>query len=162
MATDPPADLELTPINGKPRTMREMLTTFHLVFAALDPFTYESGWIIDTVGRIFRVYDDADCRVAWLVTGTADEAREFLGPWAEEILTFADPDRTAVKALGLERLPALVHVRPDLSVAGTAEGWDPATWRDVTAELSRAMRWTHPVIPAAGDPAAYAGTPALG
>ena len=161
MATDPPADLELAPINGKTRSLRELLTTFHLVFVALDPYTHESGWIIDTASRIFRVYDDADCRVAWLVTGTAQEAREFLGPWSNEILTFADPDREAVKAFGLERLPALVHVRQDLTIAGAAEGWDPVQWRAVTHNLSQVMGWTKPNIPAAGDPAPYEGAPAL-
>ena len=139
-----------------------MLTTFHLVFVALDPYTHESGWIIDTAGRIFRVYDDADCRVAWIVAGTPEEAREFLGPWADEILTFADPDRTAIKAFGLERLPALVHVRQDLTIAGAAEGWDPVAWRTITDNLSAVMKWTKPPIPAPGDPAPYDGVPALG
>jgi hypothetical protein len=160
VATDPPADLELAPLNGPPRSLRELLTTFHLVFVALDPYTHESGWIIDTAARIFRVYDDADCRVAWLVAGEAGEAREFLGPWADEILTFADPERAAIKAFGLERLPALVHVRQDLSVAGVAEGWDPNAWRKVTDNLSAVMHWTRPPIPAPGDPAPYQGVPA--
>ena len=40
-----------------------------------------------------------------VVTGTAGESRQFLGPWANTLLTFADPDRIAVKSFGLERLP---------------------------------------------------------
>ncbi len=134
---------------------------FHLVLVALDPYTYESAWILKTVARILRVYNDADCRVALLVTATPAEARMFLGPYADEFLTFADPDREAVKALGLERLPALVHIRQDLSVAGASEGWDPPAWKAITERLSRAMGWTRPVIPAAGDPAPYEGSPAI-
>ena len=161
MATDPPADLELKPLNGDAQTIQGWLTMFHLVVVVLDPFTYESAWLLKTVARILRIYDQADCRVALLVTATPDEARMFLGPYADEFLTFADADRTAVKAMELERLPALVHIRQDLSIAGVSEGWNPEEWRAITAELSRAMRWTRPVIPAAGDPAAYEGTPAL-
>ncbi|MBW3580418.1 MAG: hypothetical protein KY447_11785 [Actinobacteria bacterium] len=160
--SDAPADVALTPINGSSHTLAQWLTTFHLVLGALDPFTSESAWLLPTVARIFRVYDQADCRVAILVTCTAEEARQFLGPYAREFLTFADPDRQAVKGLGLERLPALVHIRQDLSVAGAAEGWHPDEWRSVTDELSRAMSWSRPAIPSPRDPAAYEGTPALG
>ena len=159
MPTDAPGELALTPINGSPHTLAQWLTTFHLVVAALDPFTSESAWLLPTVARIFRVYDQADCRVALLVTCTEEEARQFLGPYAREFLTFPDPDREAVKGLGLERLPALVHIRQDLSLAGVAEGWHPAEWRAVTDELSRAMSWSRPTIPSPRDPAPYDGTP---
>lgn len=159
--TDVSADVALTPINGSPHTLGQWLTTFHLVLGALDPFTSESAWLLPTIARIFRVYDQADCRVALLVTCDAEEARQFLGPYAREFLTFADPDRQAVKGLGLETLPALVHVRQDLSVAGVAEGWHPSQWRELTDELSRAMSWSKPTIPGPNDPAPYDGTPAL-
>ncbi len=160
--SDAPADVALTPINGDAHTLAQWLTTFHLVLGVLDPFTSESAWLLPTVARIFRVYDQADCRVAILVTCTAEEARQFLGPYAREFLTFADPDREAVKGLGLERLPAMVHIRQDLSVAGVAEGWHPDEWRSLTDELSRVMSWSRPVIPSPRDPAPYEGTPALG
>ena len=162
MATDPPADLELTPLNGQPQTVEGWVTMFHLVVVVLDPFTYESAWILKTVARILRIYDQADCRVALMVTASPAEARMFLGPMADEFLTFADPDRTAVKALGLERLPALVHLRQDLSIAGVSEGWDPPEWKAITEYLSKAMHWSRPVIPGPGDPAPYEGTPAAG
>jgi hypothetical protein len=164
MVTDAaPADLELAPINGREsHTLREWLTTFHLVTVVLDPFTAESAWLLPTVGRILRVYDDSDARVS--ITVTCDEvgARQFLGPYAKEFLTFADPDRTVVDAFGLDTLPAIVHVRQDLSIASAAEGWDPDGWREVTEGLSRAMSWTAPAIPALRDPAPYPGTPAKG
>ncbi len=159
MPTDAPGELALTPINGSPHTLAQWLTTFHLVAAALDPFTSESAWLLPTVARIFRVYDQADCRAALLVTCTDEEARQFLGPYAREFLTFPDPDREAVKGLGLQRLPALVHIRQDLSLAGVAEGWHPAEWRDLTDQLSRAMSWSRPTIPSPRDPAPYDGTP---
>lgn len=162
MGTEAPADLELAPLNGAAKPLRAWLTTFHLVAAVLDPFTSESAWLLPTVSRIFRVYDQADCRVGIVVTCSPDEARQFLGPYAREFLTFADPDRAVVKGLGLGRLPALVHIRQDLSIAGAAEGWDPDEWRALTDNLSKAMSWTRPMIPTETDPAPYAGTPALG
>lgn len=162
MVTEAPADLHLTPLNGNGLPLRGWLTTFHLVAAVLDPYTPESAWLLPTVGRILDVYDEADCRVAVIVTCTPEDARLFLGPYAEQFLTFADPDRSAVKAFGIERLPALVHVRQDLSIADVAEGWEPEQWRSLTENLSRAMSWSRPVIPAFDDPAPFAGTPALG
>lgn len=162
MVTEAPSDLTLTELGGRNHTLLEWLTTFHLVVAALDPYTSESGWLLPTVARILRTYDDADCRVALLVTCAAEEAQQFLGPYAKEFLTFADPDRSVVKGLELERLPALVHIRQDLSIAGAAEGWIPAEWRHVTENLSLAMSWSRPTIPGPRDPGAYEGTPALG
>jgi hypothetical protein len=162
VASDPPADLLLTPLKGKGRTVGQLLTTFHLLLIALDPFTDESAWILPTAARIFHVFEQADCRVAWLVAGTADECRQFLGPWAEEVLTFSDPDRTAVKAFGLSRLPAILHVGMDGKLGSWAEGWRPMEWRKVTDELARVTSWGAPKYPMPGDPGSFEGSPALG
>jgi hypothetical protein len=96
------------------------------------------------------------------MTCDADDAKAFLGPYANEFLTFVDPDRQVVKGLDLERLPALVHLRQDRSVAGVAQGWRPQEWREVTEGLSEVMDWSRPVIPGPRDPAPYEGSPALG
>ena len=53
-----------------------------------------------------------------------------------------------------------MHIRQDFSIAGTAEGWDPEGWREVTDNLSNVMSWSRPIIPAPSDPAPYEGTPA--
>ena len=163
MASNPPPDLTLTPINGKSRTVRELLTTFHLVFVALDPFTNESAWVLPTAARILTNFNEADCRVAWLMAGaTPQECRQFLGPYASSILTFADPDRTTVKGFGLERLPALVHLGINGEIVGAAEGWNPPEWRAITDRLAKMMSWLAPVIPLAKDPGPFPGTAALG
>ncbi|MGK2950074.1 MAG: hypothetical protein ACSLFP_15995 [Acidimicrobiales bacterium] len=162
MATDPPADLLLDPINGDARTIDDWLTTFQLAAVVLDPFTNESSWILETAGRILTHFTGADSRSAFVVTGTADEARQFLGPWADKLLTFADPDRAVVKALGLNELPAFVQIRGDRHVAAAAEGWDPMEWRNVAGSLAKNMSWSAPLIPALGDPSPYAGSPAAG
>lgn len=161
MAVDPPADVKLAPLNGDPRTLGEWLTTFQLAVVILDPYTNESAWILPTAGRILEHFGGADCRVAFLLTCDADDARRFLGPWTDRVLTFADPDRAVVKALGLNELPAFVHIRQDLKVLGAAEGWDPPEWRTVANGLAAANKWSAPPIPSTGDPTAYAGSAAV-
>lgn len=162
MATDPAADLSLAPINGEARSIADWLKTFQLAVVVLDPFTNESAWLLETAGRVLTHFKGADCRTAFLLTATADEAKQFLGPWADKVLTFADPDRAAVTALGLNELPAFLQVRGDLHVVGAAEGWDPAEWDVVAKQLAKDMSWSAPLIPALGDPSPYAGSAAAG
>jgi hypothetical protein len=159
VATNPPADLVLTPISGHARTVREWLTTFHLLFVAVDPNGLRSKWIVPTAARVLSEYEQADCRVAWLVTGDAADARRLLGRWATEIMTFADPDLVAVKGFGIQTLPAIVHLNMDLTVVNAVEGWDPPAWKALTTELSRHMSWSRPHIPAPSDPGPFAGDP---
>jgi hypothetical protein len=159
VVTTAPADLSVTAIGGEPRTLAEWVTTFHLVVVAIDPYTDQSAWILGTADRILQNFREADCRVGWLVTSDADDARAFLGPLADRWLTLLDPDRSVVKGLGLERLPALVHIRQDLAVMGAAEGWHPAEWESITESLGKIMSWSHPVIPLAGDPSPFEGSP---
>jgi len=80
VVVNPPPDLVLAPINGEGRTLAEWVSIFQLVVVALDPFSNESAWILPTAARILTNYEQADCRIAWLVAGTPDECREFLGP----------------------------------------------------------------------------------
>ena len=152
----------LRPLTGTPRPVSQYLTMFHMVLVAVDPYTNESAWILDTAARVLTTFSQADCRVGWLVAGTAEDARAFLGPLADQFSTFADPDREMVKGLGLDRLPALVHLGQDGTVTGAAEGWRPRDWRLVCEELARVLSWKGPTIPVAKDPAPYEGTPALG
>ena len=154
--------MTLDPLQGDPRPLEDWVTTFHLVFVVLDPYTYESSWLIDTAGRILSSFNGADVRPSWVVTANKDDVRGFLGPWSDTLLTFADPDRQVVRALGLERLPAIVHLNQGLQVVASAEGWHPDQWREVTDNLASLMRWSRPAVPAAGDPVPYDGTPALG
>ena len=45
----------------------------------------------------------------------------------------------------------------DGSLAGAAEGWDPNAWDEAVERLAKEMAWSRPLIPAAGDPAPFAG-----
>ena len=143
--------------------MSQLLTTFHLLLIVLDPYTNESSWILPTAARVIRTFEQADVRVAILIAAdTENDARQFLGPMAEEVMTFVDSKREAVKALGLERLPALVHLDLGGGVVSAAEGWHPMQWRAACEKLAKSMSWSAPAIPTAKDPAPFEGSPAFG
>lgn len=152
-------DPNLDPINGDARPFSEWLTTFPMLLGVIDPHTHESSWLLDTIRRVFAHYREAGVRVAWLATAPAVGTKAFLGPYAEEFLTFSDPDYAATRALGLDTIPALVFVKQDGTIAATAQGWNPETWRDVSDAIEELTDWTPIAIPGPGDPAPYAGTP---
>lgn len=155
-------DVTLKAIDREPLTLGDWLVTFQMATVVLDPYTHESAWILDTARRVLGHFRGADCRVCFIVEGSEDEARQFLGPIAKEFLVLADEDRSLAKGAELEQLPAFLHIAQEGTVVGRAEGWDPAAWREVAVGLGRRMSWSHPPIPAAGDPVAYPGSPALG
>jgi len=154
-------DLTLTPLTGDAKTLHQWLTTFHLASVVLDPFTNESAWILKTAARILRQFSGAAVRINFIVTCDATDARAFLGPFADEFLVFCDPDRVAVKALGLSELPAFVLIKSDGSVPIAAQGWTSAEWKEVAAAVAALTSWSRPTIPGPGDPGSFRGTPAL-
>jgi hypothetical protein len=162
VATNVSADVKLDPLQGDPRTLLEQTQLFHLVAVVVDPFTYESSWILPTAVRILRTFAEADCRVGFVATCSDSEARQFLGPYADEFLTFTDPRRDLVKALELEALPALIHINVNQELEGRAEGWHPAEWRSVAENLAHVMSWHRPTIPQLDDPKPFDGSPAAG
>ncbi len=156
-----PSDVVLHPLGHKDRSLGDQVALFQLVMVVLDPFTYESSWLLETAGRILSNFAGADCRAAFLLTCDEAGAREFLGPWAERLMAFVDPERALVRSLGLSELPAFIHIAHDCSIMGKAEGWDPETWRPIAENLAAIMSWSRPVIPQTGDPVPFEGTPAL-
>lgn len=151
----------LTSLDGDARPLEEWLTFFHLASVVLDPYTNESAWILRTAARVLDGFSGSDARCNFVLTCSRGEARQFLGPLADEFLVFCDPERQFVKTLGLTTLPAFVFVQTDGTLQGAAEGWDSTTWRGVADTVARVCAWTRPNIPVAGDPGPYQGTPAL-
>jgi hypothetical protein len=151
----------LKTIQGEERELHEWLTTFHLLSVVIDPYTNESGWVLNTARRVLAQFAGSSVRTNYVVTAGADEARTFLGPLTNESMVFCDPDRTFVQQLGLKQLPAFVFLRIDGNVVASAEGWNPMEWRSVADEVARTVSWSKPLIPAPGDPGAFVGTPAL-
>ena len=67
-------------------------------------------------------------------------------------MVFVDPDRTLINSLGLEHLPALVHIRQDTSIGAVAEGWEPEAWQKVARQIAAAMAWSIPDVAPPGTP----------
>ena len=111
---------------------------------------------------MLRHFGGAAVRASFVLTCTPDEARTYLGPIADEILAFCDPDRSYVRSLGLTELPAFVLLRGDGTVAAGAQGWKAAEWQTVVDAVAALTSWTGTLLPAAGDPGSFKGTPALG
>ncbi len=154
------ADLEFTALNGSSYPLRDWLTSYPFLLVAIDPYTHESSWILETAGRLIDHYRPADVRIGWLATTDADGCRQFLGEWADSYLVFPDPQRELVKSLGLERLPSLIYIRQDGYIEA-ANGWDPQRWGYIAHGVSKLLAWTKPLVPQPGDPTAFQGTPAL-
>jgi len=161
VANAPSLDTSLKPLNGEARPLREWLMTFHLTSIVIDPYTNESAWILKTAERIMHQFAGAATRVNFVVTASEADTKKFLGPLADRFLTFADPDRVLVKQLGLAELPAFVFIQSDGTVPQCAEGWSPASWRKVSDYIADTVKWSRPLIPAAGDPGTFKGSPAL-
>jgi hypothetical protein len=161
VASNPSLDVVLTPLGGEGRPLEDWLTMFNLASVVLDPYTNESSWILKTAARILAGFRGADVRVNFIVAADEAGAKSFLGPLAKEFLVFCDPDRAMIKNLGVDTLPAFVFLQMNGEVAASAQGWDAIEWRNVAKTIATATAWSQPGIPAAGDPAAFKGTPAL-
>ena len=159
MAKNPDPSLKLTTRKGVTRTLDDWATMFHLTLVILPSRPEASDWV-PVARRIFRVFRDADCRAGYCVTGPPTVARRILADAADEVLVFVDPDRALVQSLGLERLPAFVHLAQDTSLVAAAEGWDPREWQQVARAVSKAMAWSVPEVAGPGDPATTPGWPA--
>ncbi len=151
MAKNPDPMLELTSLKGSTRTLDDWLTMFHLCLVVL-PDRPEAALWQPVISAIFKVLGDADCRVAVCITANSSVARRILGDAADEYLVFLDPDRTFVHSLGLEHLPAFVHLRQDTTLAAVAQGWDAPEWQKVATGISKAMKWSVPQLSTAGGP----------
>ena len=83
---------------------------FHLVLVVLPDRPEAKAWV--PIGnRIFATFGDADCRVAFLVPSTRPSLRKILDGAETKAMVFIDPDKEFVSSMGLERLPAFVHLR---------------------------------------------------
>jgi hypothetical protein len=158
VAKNPDPNIKLASTKGVTRTLDDWSTMFHLCMVILPPRP-EASVFIPIADRIFKVFGDADCRTALCVAGNEFIAQGVLGPAEQQYLSFVDPDGELVSSLGLQHLPAFVHLRQDTSLVAAAEGWDPAAWQAVAKEVAKAMAWSVPTVAAAGDPPPTPGWP---
>lgn len=158
MAKNPEPTLKLTTSRGVTRTLDDWATMFHLLLVVL-PARTEATVFVPIAQRIFATFGDADCTTAYVVTGPEAVAERLLGPTGSREVIFVDPDLELTTSLGLERLPAFVHLRQDTSLGAATEGWDPKEWQRVAREVGKAMAWTVPEVAGPGDPPAFEGWP---
>ena len=160
MAKNPDPTIALTNLTGTTRTLDDWTTMFHMVLVVL-PDRLEGAQYVPIAERIFAVFGDSDAKVGFLVPGPAPMANRLLEGARGPANVFLDPDRALIASLGLERLPALVHLRQNATLANVAEGWDPKEWQTVAKAIAKSMAWTLPEVARPGDPPATAGWPAL-
>ena len=128
---DPSRDIVLATDAGDEQTLDQWLTTFNLLAVVIDPYTHESGWILPTADRLFGHYEEADVRCVYVVASDGEGARQYLGKFAPTRLVLVDPDREFIGSLGLERLPAIVHIGQDGTVLGGLPVADKAAGSEV-------------------------------
>jgi hypothetical protein len=148
--------LPLTTLQGVTRTLDDLTTLGHLALVVLPSWPEAQRYV--TLGRrAFKTFREADCKTAWMILGNAAAANRVLGSAVADAQVFLDADSAVARSLGIERVPAFVHVKSDCSVAAVADGWDPAAWQAVADSLATAMRWTKPVYPQVTDPDPFLG-----
>ena len=128
--------MKLATSTGVTRTLDDGTTRSHLCLVVLPGRPEGAAWV-PVAERIFATLGDAEQRV----------------------ITFVDPDLALVPSLGLERLPAFVHLRQDTTVVASSEGWDPRDGQRVAREVGATMAGTVPEVAGSGDPRPTPGWP---
>jgi hypothetical protein len=158
VAQNPNPLLTITSYAGVTRTLDDWATVFNLAIIVL-PDRPEGAAFVPVVDRIFATFGDSDVRTIICVPTTPAITKRILGDDAERWLVWCDADRTFVEGLGLERLPAFVHLRQDTTLVNAAQGWSPTEWQRVADEIAKHEHWTSPIVAGRGDPAPTSGWP---
>lgn len=156
MAQNPDPTLPLTSIKGVTRTLDDWATVFNLAVVVL-PFRPEAAQWIPVIDRLYATLGDSDVRTTVCFPANAIITRRILGDLPDRYLTFCDPDQALAKGLGLERLPAFVHLRQDTSIANIAQGWSVSEWQRVADAIAVHQHWTAPMVAHASNPAPTPG-----
>jgi hypothetical protein len=158
VAKNPDPLLPITSYHGKTRTLDDWATVFNLAVVVL-PDRPEASAFIPVIDRIFATFGDSDVRTIVCVPSTAAITKRILGADVGRWLVWCDPDGALPKSLGLERLPAFVHLRQDTSLVTSAQGWSPTEWQRVADAIAKAQHWTSPIVSGRNDPAPTPGWP---
>ena len=158
MAQNPDPQLALTSLTGVTRTLDDWTTVFNLALVML-PDRPEARTFLPVIDRIFATFGDSDVRTVVCVPSTAAITRRILGDAADRWLVFVDPEASLAKSLGLERLPAFVHIRQDTTLVAAAQGWSPTEWQRVAGEVAKSQHWTTPQVAGRNDPPPSPGWP---
>ncbi|MDZ4826791.1 MAG: hypothetical protein SGJ13_10075 [Actinomycetota bacterium] len=158
MAQNPDPQISLTSLAGVTRTLDDWATVFNLAIVML-PGRREASGFVPVINRIFATFGDSDVRTTVCVAAPASIAERILGDHADEWLVFCDPDAVLATSLGLERLPAFVHLRQDTTLVTATQGWSPKEWQRVAGEIAKSQNWTTPIVAGRNDPPPTPGWP---
>jgi hypothetical protein len=158
VAQNPDPQLALTSLSGTTRTLDDWTTVFNLALVVL-PDRPEGRAFVPVIERIFATFGDSDVRTVVCVPSTAAVARRILGDAADRWLVFVDPEAALATSLGLERLPAFVHLRQDATLVTAAQGWSPTEWQKVADQVAKSQHWTSPQVAGRNDPPPGPGWP---
>ena len=158
VAQNPDPQLALTSIVGVTRTLDDWTTMFNLALIIL-PDRPEGRAFVPVIERIYATFGDSDVRTAVCVPSTEPVTRRILGDAADKWLVFCDPEKALAASLGLERLPAFVHLRQDTTLVAAAQGWSPTEWQKVADEVAKSLHWTSPQVGGRNDPPPGPGWP---
>ena len=156
MAQNPNPAIELANIAGITHTLDDWATSFSLAIVMLPDRPEAAAWR-PVIERIYKTLGDSDVRTAIWVPSSGAVTRKIIGDLADRYLTFVDPDRALATSLGLERLPAFVHLRQDTTLVAAAQGWSVSEWQKVADGIAKHVHWTSPTISDAKNPPASAG-----
>jgi hypothetical protein len=156
VAQNPDPNLALANIKGTTRSLDDWATVFNLAIVLLPPRP-ESSAFNPVIERIFATLGDADVRATIWIAGPPSMARKILGPLADQYLVWCDPDHALAKGLGLERLPAFVHLRQDTTLVAAAQGWSTSEWQRIADGIASHVHWSSPVLAGRGNPPATPG-----
>jgi len=152
VAQNPDPQIAVTSFTGVTRTLDDWATVFNLAIVVL-PDRPEGAQFVPVVERIFATLGDANVHAVVCMPTTPAIAARVLGDLTERWMVWCDADRALVEGLGLERLPAFVHLRQDTTLVTAAQGWSPTEWQRVADEIAAHTHWTSPVLAGSGPPA---------
>ena len=158
MAQNPNPQLQVTSFKGVTRTLDDWCTVFNLAIVVV-PDRPEGSQFVPVIDRIFDTLGESDARTIVCVPTTAQIAQRILGDAVDRWLVWCDPDRVFVESLGLDRLPAFVHLRQDTTLVTAAQGWSPTEWQRVADQIAKHAHWTSPIVAGRGDPPPTPGWP---
>jgi hypothetical protein len=156
MAQNPDPNLALTSVAGVTHTLDDWATIFQLAIVLLPARAEASAWV-PVIDRLYRTLGDSDVRTCVCVQSTPAITRRIIGDVADRYLTFCDSDGALAASLGLERLPAFVHLRQDTTLVGAVQGWSVSEWQKLADEIARHVHWTSPLLAGPGNPPATPG-----
>jgi hypothetical protein len=156
VAQNPDPKLVLTDLAGTARTIDDWATIFSLAIVLL-PARLEAAAFVPVIDRIYNTFGDSDVRTTVCVAANPAITRRILGDAAQRYLTFCDPDHTLATSLGLQRLPAFVHLRQDTTLVASSQGWSASEWQKVADRIARHVHWSSPIVAGPRNPAPSPG-----